>query len=131
MTDHLYTILVCGSRKWSNLDTIEHFLIEAFGESRLRYHCSNLRVIHGAANGADRLGAIAAENLGIKNIHPFPIKDEEWDRYGRAAGPMRNKRMLDEKPNLVLAFGDGRGTQNCIDEARKRKIPVIHYRFNV
>ena len=50
----------------------------------------------------------------------------DWDTYGKQAGFIRNIQMLDEKPDLVIAFqkNASRGTQHTINEARKRGIPV-------
>lgn len=41
------------------------------------------------------------------------------------AGPMRNRQMLDEKPDLVVAFAGGSGTRNMIDIARRAGVKVI------
>jgi hypothetical protein len=50
----------------------------------------------------------------------------DWKTHGRSAGPKRNLMMLDMKPDLVLAFWDGKspGTKHLIENARKRGIPV-------
>lgn len=50
-----------------------------------------------------------------------------WELYGRAAGPHRNRRMLDRRPFLVIAGWDGRetgGTVDCMNEARRRGIRI-------
>ena len=47
-------------------------------------------------------------------------------RLGRKAGPIRNQRMLDEgKPDLVVAFPGGKGTNGMIDLARNAGVRVI------
>lgn len=62
----------------------------------------SLVVIHGGANGADALAEIAARKLGVRTI----VFEAEWQKYGRAAGPIRNNRMITEgKPDFGLAFG--------------------------
>jgi hypothetical protein len=65
-------------------------------------------------------GRIAAR-LGYE----VEVFEADW-RLGRRAGPERNVRMLDTKPDLVLAFWDGqsRGTRHTISEARRRNITV-------
>ena len=74
-------------------------------------------LIHGGAKGADYLAARWAENNGI----PCKAYPADWDRHGRAAGPIRNQMMLDtEKPFAVIAFPGGRGT----DDMRKRAIAI-------
>ena len=81
-------------------------------------------VLHGMARGADSLAARAAYELGISVIG-FRAR---WEKFGKAAGPIRNREMLDEKPDLVIAFHDdlesSKGTKDCVEEARRRGIPV-------
>ena len=74
-------------------------------------------IISGCARGADTLGIEWAEARGIE-VGRFPA---DWDTHGRAAGPIRNQRMLDEgKPDLVVAFPGGRGTADMVRRARAR-----------
>lgn len=105
-------ILACGSRTWSNWIFIQRVLAEYPADSLL---------IHGAARGADQLSATAALNLGMR-IQAFPA---DWSR-GRSAGFVRNLQMLDEKPDVVLAFWDGSsaGTSHTIRNAQKRGLAV-------
>lgn len=108
-------VLVCGDRHWCD----GHAIME---EIR-RFNPTVL--IHGDARGADTLASEAALALEIP-IEAYPA---QWEKYGRAAGPIRNKQMLDEgKPDLVLAFHadleKSRGTKNMVNQARKAGIPV-------
>jgi hypothetical protein len=59
-------------------------------------------VIHGACKGLDLLADKAAKALCIKT-HSEPAK---WDTYKKAAGPIRNRVMLEMKPDLVVGFHD-------------------------
>ncbi|MEM9912925.1 MAG: hypothetical protein AAF922_19365 [Pseudomonadota bacterium] len=48
---------------------------------------------------------------------------------GRAAGPIRNKEMLDEGcPDLVVAFPGGRGTANMVKQAQAAGVEVLDKR---
>lgn len=78
-------------------------------------------IIHGAARGADSLAARwAHENSVTAEAYPA-----EWERDGRAAGPIRNKRMLTlGKPDCVLAFPGGRGTAHMVKIARAAGVKV-------
>lgn len=108
-------VLVCGSRNWNNYRAIYDVLKPL--SKRIKY------VIEGEAPGADRLGRQAAIELGIKYL-PFPAN---WDKYGKAAGSIRNQEMLDEgRPDLVFAFhiGDSRGTWDMLRRAAKAGIPA-------
>jgi hypothetical protein len=52
-----------------------------------------------------------------------------WEAYGRAAGPMRNRRMVAVGAHLVLAFltPSSVGTRHTVSLARAAGIPVIEY----
>ena len=82
-------------------------------------------LIHGCAKGADLLAEQAWANLKIEGyVERFPA---DWVKHGKAAGPIRNKQMLDEgKPDLVIAFlaKDSRGTKNMIEQAEKAGVDV-------
>ena len=81
-------------------------------------------VVEGGAKGADSLAKKVANKLGIE-VREYPA---EWDKYGRAAGPIRNQEMLGEKPDLVLAFHSNieksKGTKNMITLARRQGVHV-------
>jgi len=110
-------VLVCGSRDFANPFTVSLAIDQRMSELPVPTH-----VIHGAAPGADRIAAEAAERHG-HNVQPFPA---DWETHGRRAGVIRNVQMLDEKPDLVIAYWNGRsrGTAHTVREARRRGIPV-------
>lgn len=110
-------VLCCGDRNWTSYKIIRREL------EKLDDYTT---VINGRANGADSIAAYIARQLN------YPVMDfpADWNFYGRAAGPIRNKQMLDEgKPDLVLAFHtdikNSKGTKNMIEQAEKRGIKVI------
>jgi hypothetical protein len=55
-------------------------------------------------------------------VNPVPA---DWHGHGMAAGPIRNGLMLELKPDVVIAFPGGKGTENMIRQARQRKLVVI------
>lgn len=81
-------------------------------------------VIEGGARGADTLAwRWAKRRLPSENRLTIEAR---WDKHGRAAGPMRNRQMIEEgKPDVVIAFPGGKGTKNMISQARKAGIKVI------
>lgn len=106
-------ILVCGSRYFNDYKKMKEVLDE--------YEISE--IIEGEARGADLLARKYGEEREIQ-VHPFPAL---WDKYGRAAGQIRNAQMLNEgRPDFVIAFRgpNSRGTQNMIDQANKAGVPV-------
>lgn len=107
-------VLVCGSRDWPDEAVIADRLADFAGDA-----CT---IIHGGARGADTMAADIAALYGYE-VRAFPA---DWNTHGKRAGILRNLAMLDERPDLVIAFqvGESRGTQHTIDEARRRGIPV-------
>src|SRR5271154_2016118 len=95
--------IIAGCRNYNNYDFIEKGIAS----------CSIpiTEVVCGMANGVDLLGYKWAENNGIP-IVKFPA---DWDKYGKAAGPKRNKQMA-EYAEALIAFWDYKsaGTGNMI-----------------
>ncbi len=108
-------LLVCGGRDFTNFEGLNEELTWLAGLHPITV------IIHGGAQGADKL---AGEWARLARI-PVEIYPADWDKHGRAAGPLRNKRMIIEgKPELVLAFPGGRGTANMVQQAREAGIVV-------
>jgi hypothetical protein len=60
--------------------------------------------------------------------HPDIVRFEckaDWRKYGAAAGPIRNQRMLEGPPDIVVAFAGGKGTADMVQRARAAGIAVI------
>jgi hypothetical protein len=83
-------------------------------------------IISGGATGVDRIAEDLARRLGCTSSVFLP----DW-KLGAKAGPLRNRKMLDEVPSAVLAFpyGESKGTWDCINEAARRGIPVTVYGY--
>jgi len=109
-------VLVCGGRDFRDVDG----LTEALNKFHKEQPVSLL--IHGAARGADGLAGLWANLRGIA-CRPYPA---DWSAHGRAAGPIRNKQMLDDgDPDVVIAFPGGAGTRNMADQALRRGVDVV------
>lgn len=110
-------VVITGSR-----NDVSRALIE----NALEYLPEDTIIIHGAAPGVDRNAGSVARKNGYKVVEVAA----EWENYGRAAGAIRNIKMLDMRPDLVLAFHTdlkkSRGTWHCVSEATKRGIPVVY-----
>lgn len=106
-------ILVCGGRNYANKAKV-YEVISYFK------HLEPV-IIHGAAQGADSLAEDAAKYFGLKS-DPTPA---DWNKYGKAAGPVRNKIMLDKEPDFVIAFPGGPGTDNMKMIARNAGVTVF------
>lgn len=106
-------VLVCGSRGWQSEEGIYH---------ELNKLPPNSEVLHGGARGADAIAGVIADHLGMDVTTYKP----DWSKHGKAAGIIRNDIMLDTRPDLVLAFWDGKstGTKHTIKGAISRGLPV-------
>lgn len=113
-------LLVCGGRYYSYPERLNQYL-DHFALSH-DIEC----VIEGEATGADTMAREWAEERGIP-VEKYPAN---WKKYGRAAGPLRNKQMVKEgKPDYGIAFYDrakeeSRGTRNMVGQLKEAGIPV-------
>ena len=104
-------LAIIGGRDFNNyelfLETIKEFKME--------------EIVSGGAKGADTM----AEKYARENNIPTNIYLAEWNIYGRKAGIIRNKKIIDNC-DKVLAFWDGKspGTNNSINLAIKNKKPI-------
>lgn len=114
--------LVCGGRDFTDQVFVNRTL------DKFDFLYPALCVITGGAFGVDHLATNWAKSKGISWYHFMA----EWKKHGRSAGPIRNKRMLEEgKPDLVIAFPGGKGTANMIAQARKAGVSVYEVSFQV
>lgn len=118
-------IVIAGSREFDDYELLERTMDHILDEQ-----AAPVELVSGHAKGADLL----AEKYAGENGLPIHIIKPDWKAYGRAAGPIRNRQMLDyakEESPLVVAFWDGKskGTRNTIETARSLGIAVEIVRF--
>lgn len=137
-------ILVCGGRNFANPKSNDYssenktaideykFVMEKLNEIiyplSLYYNPTDnwlptdITIINGKAKGVDN----AASDWAIINHACLKEYPADWNKYGKAAGHIRNKQMLEEeKPDLVITFPGGKGTANMKQQAEKAGIEVI------
>ncbi len=111
-------VLVCGGRNYGNRDLVYSILDDIFRTARSGKR--EMVVIHGGSSGADKLAGCWARSRQVPVLH-FPAK---W-REGRRAGPIRNGVMLAKgKPNFVIAFPGGLGTDDMCSKAHQAGLEV-------
>lgn len=82
-------------------------------------------ILSGGAEGADLMGEAWAVERGEATGVTFERHPAEWDRWGRAAGMIRNARMAWEGTHLLAAWdGHSPGTRNMIETARDQGLRV-------
>ncbi|MBK1973014.1 DUF2493 domain-containing protein [Campylobacter sp. TTU-622] len=114
-------LLVCGGRDYKDIERFNKEMDNIFS----LYQNQIDTIIEGGASGADNM----AKNYALKNkINLIEVK-ANWQHFGKAAGPIRNKKMLSMLDNndCVLAFWNGisKGTKNMIKIAKDKNITVI------
>lgn len=121
----VFRVLVCGGRDYQDMAFV-------FAElDRVNEACSDpICVIAGGATGADAFAEKWARSyIGKREGVSYHGFKADWEKHGKAAGPIRNQAMIDRgKPNLVLAFPGGRGTADMIRRAEAAGIPVRDFR---
>ncbi len=112
-------VAVVGSRFYTDYDYMKASLDAIGGADKINV------IISGGARGADSLGERYARENGIE----FVLFAADWNKHGKAAGPIRNKQLIEEgKPELVVAFNPGKGTKDTISRAEQNNIEVVtHY----
>jgi len=108
-------VLVCGGRDFNNPDWMSATLGELSRDAGWSV------IIEGGALGADR----QAREWAVANGLAVETFEADWHRHGRRAGPIRNRRMLEEgMPDLVVAFPGGHGTADMVRQATEAGILV-------
>lgn len=81
------------------------------------------KVIHGKCRtGADQIADDWAKDKHI----PVVTYEADWNTNGRAAGPLRNREMLENHQDaVVIAFPGNRGTEDCISTAKTLNMVVL------
>lgn len=109
-------LIIAGSR---TLNPSFEFILGCFK----MFNLSELQeVVSGACpTGVDGEGEHFASHMNVEVIR-FPA---DWDKYGKAAGPIRNKEMAKYSDVLLLIWdGESRGSLNMKQEMLKLNKPV-------
>ena len=113
-------LAIIGSRGFNDYDKLERVLTSYFSFIVKKPPYINFihKIISGGADGADKLGAKFANDNGVVLIEFKP----DWDKYGKSAGFIRNKDIIDNC-DFVLAFWDGKskGTAHTLKLAKEQK----------
>jgi len=110
-------LIVAGGRDFNNYpllkEKLDHLLSKTDKEE--------VTILCGMAKGADLLGKRYTDENNI-DVWEYPAN---WDKYGKAAGYLRNSDMADNATHLV-AFWDGvsKGTKHMIDLATEKGLVV-------
>ena len=116
-----YKLIIAGTRSFNDYEMLRNAVFatlvgQGYWESRF-----SPEIVSGGAPGTDTLAVRYATEAEI----PFKVFPADWKKYGKSAGPRRNRQMA-EYADAAIVFWDGksRGTQNMIQQMRELGKPV-------
>jgi hypothetical protein len=111
-------VIIAGGRDFKNAE----LFVDCLEKTKFEIQ----EVVSGGADGADKYGEWFADEIGLK-LKQFPA---DWDKYGKSAGPKRNRKMAKYADALIVFFdGKSRGTKNMIQEMKKLGKPIEEWRY--
>jgi hypothetical protein len=121
------TFVVTGSRDLADPLAAHEVMAKAFDAIP---DDDTVLIVHGGAVGIDKMADLDARGRGWS----VNVYRPDYKSFSRHYAPLkRNEKMVDLKPDAVLAFWNGksRGTKYTIDYAKKKGIPVIIHRLEM
>jgi hypothetical protein len=106
-------VIIAGSRTITDIGIVAMAVIESGFQID--------EVVSGGARGVDRLGELWAERWRIP-VKRFPA---DWNKFGKSAGPIRNKEMGDYADALIAVWDcKSSGTGHMIGYATGKGLKV-------
>lgn len=109
-------ILVFGGRDFTDMPAVYAALNALYSK-----HGAFVMVNGMCPTGADQLAAKWARRLDDVPVEQHPA---DWGSHGRAAGPIRNREMLESGIDAAIQFPGGRGTAHMRSLLDEKQIPV-------
>lgn len=122
-------VIVAGSRTLNLQPTIENVITSAFNkwlaadpDNWTKY--MRPEIVSGGAMGVDFCGEVYAKKAEL----PLTVMKADWEKHGKAAGPIRNSQMAEYADALIAVWdGKSKGTLDMINQMRKRdKLVYVH-----
>lgn len=109
------SIMIVGTRTYEDYKAFKK-QVDEWLNYNVNLNEDIIEIASGGARGVDSL----AEKLANEENFLLKIFSADWNKYGKSAGPIRNRQMVEyikEKDGVCLIFWDGqsRGTKNDID----------------
>lgn len=106
-------VLVAGSRDWTDKET----LFSILNQFEQEHPQTSKTLLSGGCRGADFIAEQFAQEHKWKIERFLP----DWQKYGKAAGPIRNNLMLEQQPEFIFCFPlfSSKGTLQLISQISK------------
>jgi len=122
--DKFFFIGVSGSRSWNNFKEFDSILSAVYLAVREAFMLDkeNIAIVSGGAKGVDSMAERWASEIKL----PMYVINADWKNIGRAAGPIRNTKIVDTS-DVIVAFpkSSSSGTWDTIKKAEKKNIPIM------
>jgi len=103
-------ILFSGSRNYNNINNVNNIF-----QQLLQYKNDITIIVGDCPTGLDKI----VKDLCIFHNFNIRIFKADWDKYGKAAGPIRNREMFDMTPYRCYLFAENinntKGTKNMLN----------------
>jgi predicted Rossmann fold nucleotide-binding protein DprA/Smf involved in DNA uptake len=113
----LMKVIIAGSRDINDYNIV----LSAFSSCPFEI----TEIVSGCAKGVDTLGEQVADLICVP-ICKFPA---DWNKHGKAAGPIRNKQMADYADAAIVIHNGSRGSLNMIEQMKKLNKPVYEVKL--
>ena len=111
-------VVIAGSRDYDNYEEAKRFIDNCIANIRKQ---NTIVIVSGGCRGADKIG----ERYAKENSFQVELLLPEWTKYGKSAGPRRN-RLMAQISDYIICFWDGKskGTKSMIDYAKMYEKPL-------
>ena len=111
-------VVIAGCRDYENYEQAKEFIDICLSNVRKE---NEIIIVSGGARGADAIGERYAKENGFA-VEKYPA---DWEKYGKSAGPIRNKQMAEISDYVICFWNEkSKGTKSMIDYAKKLNKPV-------
>ena len=121
-------IIIAGTRTFSDYTLLKTTMDDILNQLSAK-NSDKLTILSGCAKGADALG----EKWFFEHFPCNWVLDSypaDWDKHGKAAGPIRNEEMANNADMCVVFWdGESKGSAHMIKTALKKGllVKVVYY----
>jgi hypothetical protein len=118
---HIYGhVMIGGTRTFEDYEAFKAALNEHVELNKISH------IVHGNCKGVDAM----ADRWARENNKTVIICKALWSTYGKAAGPIRNQKMITQSDSCIFFWDfNSSGTQNAIETATGHIKPHIIFRI--